>query len=76
MCQRQVVVYSTIDKLTGPKKVEEFTDERNGRGIDVTVVKFDDTDHVLHKKDNPTEYQEGVDYVLAGPRRYFFVHFI
>lgn len=67
LCQRQVVVYSTIDKLTDPKKVEEFIVERNERGIDVTVVKFDDTDHVLHMKDHPIEYQEGVvDYVLAG----------
>ena len=67
LCQRQVVVYSTIDKLTDPKKVEEFIVGRNERGIDVTVVKFDDTDHVLHMKDHPIEYQEGVvDYVLAG----------
>ena len=60
LCQRQAFVYSTIDKLTDSKKLDEFIEIRQKRGIDVTVLKFDDSDHVMHMRKHPEEYREKI----------------
>lgn len=65
LCQRQVFVYSSVDKITHVKKLEEFIEARRKHGIDITVLKFDDSDHVLHMKTHPEEYKEKIlDYCL------------
>ena len=60
LCQRQAFVYSSIDKLTDAKKLGGFIEARRKHGIDVTVLKFDDSDHVLHMKKHPEEYKEKI----------------
>lgn len=65
LCQRQAFVYSTADVLTDSHKLDEFINERQKRGIQVIVQKFDDSGHVLHLKEHPEEYKGNiVDYVL------------
>jgi len=65
LCQRQVYVYSANDSVTDPKMVEEMINARRKRGFDVTALKFEDSEHVLHFKIYPDEYKEKiVDYVL------------
>ena len=43
LCPRQAFVYSTKDELTDSNKVDEFINLRKKRGIEVTVVKFEDS---------------------------------
>ena len=50
-------MYSTADVLTDSKNREEFIEARQKQGIDVTVLKFDDSNHVLHMKKHPKEYK-------------------
>lgn len=65
LCRRQAFVYSSIDKLTDAKKLSDFVEARRKHGIEIIVVKFDDSDHVLHMKKHPKEYKEQiVDRVL------------
>ncbi len=68
LCPRQAFVYSTADRLTDSKKLDEYIDERKKRGIDVTaVLKFEDSDHVMHMRKYPKEYQEKiVDHALKA----------
>lgn len=65
LCPRQLFVYSTKDELTDSKKVDELIELRKKRGIELTAVKFEDSDHVLHMKEHPKEYNEKIiNYVL------------
>ena len=65
LCRRQVFVYSSVDKITVAEKLTDFIEARRKQGIDITVLKFDDSDHVLHMKKYPEEYKEKIlDYVL------------
>ena len=57
LCQRQAFIYSTIDVMTDSEKLDEFIEARKKQGIDVTVLKFDDSNHVLHMKKHPKEYK-------------------
>lgn len=56
LCTRQAFIYSTKDHLTDPEKLESLIDERKKRGGKVSVLKFDDSDHVMHLKKHPKEY--------------------
>jgi len=65
VCQRQAFIYSSVDKLANGDKIDEFVEARKKKGIDVTVLKFDDSEHCMHMKAHPTEYKEKiVDHVL------------
>ena len=68
LCPRQAFVYSTTGRLTDSKKVDEYIDERKKRGIDVTtVLQFEDSDHVMHMRKHPKEYQEKIiDHALRA----------
>ena len=57
LCNRQAFIYSTKDVLTDPEKLEEFIDARRKRSnLEVSVLKFDDTEHVLHYRKHPKKY--------------------
>mmetsp|Transcript_4738 Transcript_4738/g.6635 ORF Transcript_4738/g.6635 Transcript_4738/m.6635 type:complete len:327 (+) Transcript_4738:121-1101(+) len=64
LCQRQAFVYSSIDEITDPLKLEEFMEVRMKRGVDVHAHKFEDSDHVAHFKKYPEEYRSIIDSVL------------
>ena len=64
LCTRQAFVYSSMDALTDSTKVDEFIEERKKRGVAVRVLKFDDSDHVLHLRKYPREYNDLIDKVL------------
>ena len=68
LCPRQAFVYSTSDRLTDCEKLEDLIEERKKRGIDVTtVLKFEDSDHVMHMRKHPKEYQEKIiDHALRA----------
>lgn len=55
LCQRQAFMYSTADVFTDSKKLDEFIEARQKRGIHVIVQKFDDSGHVLHLKEHTEE---------------------
>lgn len=57
LCSRQAFIYSVNDKMTNSVKVDEFIEERKGRGVQVFCLKFDDSDHVLHLRKYPDEYK-------------------
>ena len=49
------VYVSTADVFTDSKKLDEFIEARQKRGIHVIVQKFDDSGHVLHLKEHTEE---------------------
>jgi hypothetical protein len=64
LCSRQAFIYSSCDKVTDAAKVEELIEKRRARGVDITVTKFDQSQHVMHLRHYPNEYQEIVEKVL------------
>ncbi len=57
LCSRQAFIYSAMDKITDPVKVDELIEERKRRGVQVVSLKFDDSDHVMHLRQHPDEYK-------------------
>jgi len=66
LCKRQTFIYSSMDELTDSTKVDELIEVRRNRGIEVMVRKFEDSDHVLHLRKYPKEYEEVLDKVLKA----------
>lgn len=54
--KRQLYIYSPRDKLCDVVKLEELIATRRVRGTDVTAIRFDDSDHVVHLRKRPKEY--------------------
>ena len=60
LCPRQAFIYSSADEVTDVAKLDDLIDLRKERGVKVSVLKFDDTEHVLHYKRYPKKYIEFV----------------
>jgi hypothetical protein len=65
-CLRQVYIYSIADKITDSIKIDELIEERKKRGISILSFKFEDSDHVLHMKKYPKQYNDIVDQVIEA----------
>lgn len=61
LCPRQAFIYSSADELTDAAKLDDLIILRKERGVKVSVLKFDDTNHVLHYKKYPKQY---IDFVI------------
>ena len=64
LCNRQFFIYSIIDHLADPVKIDDLIDARKKRGVAVQSVKFDDSDHVAHLVKHPTKYRQILDDIL------------
>ncbi len=49
-------IYSAADKLIRYQEVEEVAASRTRNGAKVTLLKFDDSDHVKHLLSHPLDY--------------------
>jgi hypothetical protein len=61
LCPRQAFIYSSADELTDAAKLDDLIIMRKERGVKVTVLKFDDSNHVLHYRRHPKQY---IDFVM------------
>lgn len=43
-----LIFYSTIDRLVWYGAVEEFIEKKKEKGVDVKVIRFEDTEHCMH----------------------------
>jgi hypothetical protein len=63
----QGFIYSSVDRMVDPDHLEEFIQARKTALLrhdkldGISVLKFDDSPHVLHYKYHPEEYTEFVD---------------
>lgn len=57
---RRLYVYSTVDKLVGWRDVEEHAQEARERGVEVRLLKEEDTPHVQHVFKDAEIYWEKV----------------
>ena len=68
LCLRQAYIYSTADKITNVRKLEDLIENRK-KFSKVSVLKFDDSQHVLHMMKHPKQYEKMVDKFIEGTRR-------
>lgn len=61
----QYFIYSKADKLIFYEDVEYFINIRRKKGVDVSVLAFDDSPHVKHYAHYKHEYVEGVNSFLS-----------
>lgn len=66
LCERQAFLYSSNDALTDHEKIDELIEERKKRGINVIFHKFEDSDHVMHLRKYPKEYNSFIDKILLS----------
>lgn len=64
LCNRQFFIYSIIDHLADPVKIDELIDARKKRGVAVRSVKFEDSEHVAHLIKHPAKYRQILDDIL------------
>lgn len=70
LCPRQAFIYSSADTVTDVSKLDELIGLRKKRvDVEVSVLKFDDSEHVLHYRKYPKEYIEFVKKQLLGSSR-------
>lgn len=64
---RAAYVYSTADTITNHEKLEELIAHRSAttRAENILVLKFHDSDHVLHLRKHPKEYEALIDEMLV-----------
>jgi len=58
--RKQGFVYSSMDHVTDVVHLENFIRCRKAQGTEVSVLKFDDSSHVLHYRNHPVEYKKFV----------------
>ena len=67
IASRQAYIYSTVDRLTNPVKVEEIIAHRKQRKESkILVQRFDDSQHCAHLVKYPREYQALLDEFLTS----------
>ena len=65
ICMRQAFIYSMADNITSYTHLEtEIIESRRKLGVDVTILKFDDTGHVQHLQKHQAEYGKLIDVML------------
>ena len=60
LCLRQAYIYSTSDDITNVKQLEELIENRK-QFSNVSVLKFEDSKHVLHMIKHPKAYGKLID---------------
>ena len=68
LCLRQAYIYSTADTITNVEKLEELIENRSSFS-NVTVQRFDDSNHVMHLLKHPLAYEQLVDKFLRDSRQ-------
>lgn len=65
LARHQIFVYSSFDEVCDVKRLEELIDmKKQSHDHDVTVQKFDDSEHVQHLLKYPKEYNRLLDECL------------
>ena len=60
LCPRQLYIYSDKDKLTDSNMLDDLIEKKKQQGIHILRNKFQDSDHVLHFRKYPQEYEASV----------------
>eukprot|EP00587_Corethron_hystrix_P009058 CAMPEP_0113313750 /NCGR_PEP_ID=MMETSP0010_2-20120614/10053_1 /TAXON_ID=216773 ORGANISM="Corethron hystrix, Strain 308" /NCGR_SAMPLE_ID=MMETSP0010_2 /ASSEMBLY_ACC=CAM_ASM_000155 /LENGTH=298 /DNA_ID=CAMNT_0000169833 /DNA_START=217 /DNA_END=1110 /DNA_ORIENTATION=+ /assembly_acc=CAM_ASM_000155 len=66
LCSHQMFIYSTADKLTDSVKIDELMEERKKCGVAIIGVKFEDSEHVLHYRKYPKDYNTALNQIVDG----------
>jgi hypothetical protein len=61
---KQGYIYSTVDHIADAARLEHLINTRKGQGLDVAVLRFEDSDHVLHLRNHPKQYCAFIDEML------------
>lgn len=67
ICLRQVYIYSTADDITNVQQLEELIEHRK-EFSNVSILKLEDSKHVLHMMKHPEAYEKMVDDFLRETR--------
>ena len=57
---KQLYIYTPKDQLCDSVKLEELIAARRSLGVDVTAVRFEDSDHVVHLRKHPIDYSKAL----------------
>jgi len=68
LCSRQAYIYSTADDITNVHQLEALIENRK-KFSRVSVLKFEDSKHVLHMMKHPEAYERMVDDFLRETRQ-------
>ena len=67
LCLRQAYIYSTADDITNVQQLEDLIENRK-EFSNVSVLKFEDSKHVLHMMKHPKSYERMIDDFLRDTR--------
>lgn len=62
----ELYIYSLDDSVTPSNKLREFAESRKEAGVNVTVVEFEGSDHVMHFRNYPKEYSNAIEEFLLS----------
>ena len=65
-CSRQIYVYTTSDMAFDATAVDQLIDTRRAMGLNITVHRFNDSNHCRLDKDHPEECGKAIDDALAA----------
>lgn len=57
---KQLYIYTPKDRLCDSVKLEQLIATRRSLGVDVTAVRFEDSDHVVHLRKHPIDYSKAL----------------